>query len=44
MATALERVRRAIALQPGWRELLDRLEPELAPSAAAVRAALAGER
>ncbi|MEY2535619.1 MAG: hypothetical protein QOF29_3529 [bacterium] len=44
MPTALERVRRAIALQPGWRELLDRLEPELAPSAAALRSALAGER
>jgi uncharacterized Ntn-hydrolase superfamily protein len=40
MATALERVRRAIEMQPGWAELLDRLEPEIAPSAAAVRAAL----
>jgi len=40
MTTALERVRRAIALQPGWAELLDRLEPDIAPSAAAVRAAL----
>jgi uncharacterized Ntn-hydrolase superfamily protein len=44
MATALERVRGAIALQPGWRELLDRLEPELAPSAPSVRAALADGR
>ena len=34
---ALERVRRAIALRPAWRELLDRLEPDIAPSAAAVR-------
>ena len=39
----LELVRRAIALQPGWAELLGRLEPEIAPSAAVVRAALAGE-
>ncbi len=37
---ALERVRGAIALQPGWRELLDRLEPDIAPGAAAVRDAL----
>src|SRR3954452_13594612 len=40
MTTALERVRAAIAMQPGWAELLERLEPEIAPSAAAVRAAL----
>jgi uncharacterized Ntn-hydrolase superfamily protein len=40
MPTALERVRRAIALQPGWRGLLDRLEADVAPSAAAVSAAL----
>jgi uncharacterized Ntn-hydrolase superfamily protein len=40
MATALERVRAAIAIQPGWAELLERLEPEIAPSAAAVRDAL----
>jgi uncharacterized Ntn-hydrolase superfamily protein len=40
METALERVRRAIAMQPGWRDLLDRLEPDFAPSAAAVSAAL----
>ena len=38
---ALERVRGAIALQPGWRELLDRLEPDIAPGASAVREALA---
>jgi len=41
MDTAVERVRAAIAMQPGWAELLGRLEPEIAPSAAAVRAALA---
>jgi uncharacterized Ntn-hydrolase superfamily protein len=40
MPAAVERVRRAIAMQPGWAELLDRLEPDIAPSAAAVRAAL----
>ena len=40
METALERVRRAIAMQPGWAELLDRLQPDIAPSAAEVRAAL----
>jgi uncharacterized Ntn-hydrolase superfamily protein len=40
METALERVRTAIDMQPGWAELLERLEPEIAPSAAAVRAAL----
>jgi len=33
-------VRAAIALQPGWRDLLARLTPETAPSAAAVRARL----
>jgi uncharacterized Ntn-hydrolase superfamily protein len=32
-----ERVREAIAASPGLGELLDRLEPEIAPSAAAVR-------
>lgn len=41
MPVALARVRRAIELQPGWGPLLDRLEPEIAPSAAAVREALA---
>jgi uncharacterized Ntn-hydrolase superfamily protein len=41
METALERVRAAIAMQPGWAELLGRLQPDIAPSAAAVRAALA---
>jgi uncharacterized Ntn-hydrolase superfamily protein len=39
-ATALAQVRRAIAIQPGWRALLARLEPDVAPSAAAVLAAL----
>jgi uncharacterized Ntn-hydrolase superfamily protein len=38
---ALARVRRAIELQPGWRDLLDRLTPEIAPGAPLVRAALA---
>ncbi|HEX2103691.1 MAG TPA: DUF1028 domain-containing protein [Solirubrobacteraceae bacterium] len=42
MPTALRRVRRAIELQPGWRDLLGRLQPEIAPSAAAVRDALGG--
>jgi uncharacterized Ntn-hydrolase superfamily protein len=40
MDTALQRVRRAIELQPGWRDMFGRLETEIAPSAAAVRAAL----
>jgi uncharacterized Ntn-hydrolase superfamily protein len=40
MPRALERVRRAIAARPAWRELLDRLEPDIAPGAAAVRDAL----
>lgn len=43
MPTALTRVREAIVLQPGWRDLLGRLEPDVAPSAAAVLAAL-GDR
>jgi uncharacterized Ntn-hydrolase superfamily protein len=33
----VERVRRAIEQQPGWAELLARLSPAVAPSAAAVR-------
>jgi uncharacterized Ntn-hydrolase superfamily protein len=40
MPTALQRVRRAIELQPGWRDLLGRLEPDIAPAAQAVREAL----
>jgi uncharacterized Ntn-hydrolase superfamily protein len=39
-AAGLAQVRRAIALQPGWRELLGRLEPEVAPAAARVLAVL----
>ncbi len=38
----VELVRRAIAVKPAWRTLLDRLEGELAPTAAAVRGALEG--
>jgi uncharacterized Ntn-hydrolase superfamily protein len=34
-------VRRAIEAHPGWRDLLERLEPEIAPAAAAVREVLA---
>jgi hypothetical protein len=37
-------VREAIRLQPGWRELLGRLDPEIAPGAPALRAALADGR
>ncbi len=37
---AAKHIRSAIALQPGWRELLDRLSPEVAPAAPAVRARL----
>src|SRR3954469_9514888 len=40
MDTAVRRVREAIALQPGWTELLGRLQPGTAPGAAGVRAAL----
>jgi uncharacterized Ntn-hydrolase superfamily protein len=40
MPAAVEQVRAAIRMQPGWYELLGRLEPEIAPTAAAVRAAL----
>ena len=40
MPTALARVREAIRLQPGWRELLGRLDPEIAPGAPAVVQAL----
>lgn len=44
MDTAVERVRGAIALQPGWADLLDRLQPDIAPSAEAVRSALRSNR
>ncbi len=40
MPLALQRVRRAIELRPGWRDLLGRLEADVAPSAAAVLEAL----
>jgi uncharacterized Ntn-hydrolase superfamily protein len=40
MPTAVARVREAIDLHPGWLELLRRLTAEVAPSAAAVLAAL----
>lgn len=40
MDAALDRVRRAIAVNPGWRELLPRLPAEVAPGAAEVLAAL----
>lgn len=39
-AVGLAQVRRAIELQPGWRELLGRLELDIAPAAARVLAAL----
>jgi uncharacterized Ntn-hydrolase superfamily protein len=37
---ALEHVRAAIEMQPGWRELLPRIPPDVAPTAAAVLARL----
>jgi uncharacterized Ntn-hydrolase superfamily protein len=40
LGTGLDRVRAAAALNPRWLALLDRLEPEVAPSAAEMRAAL----
>lgn len=40
VAGGLDQVREAIRLQPGWMELLGRLEPEIAPGAAAVKEAL----
>ena len=36
----VDQVRQAIALHPGWKDLLERLSAEIAPSAAAVRDAL----
>jgi hypothetical protein len=39
-----EQVRAAIALQPGWGQLLERLPAEVAPSAAAIREQLARDR
>jgi uncharacterized Ntn-hydrolase superfamily protein len=43
-AAGLAQVRRAIELQPGWRSLLSRLEPEVAPAAARVLVALSETR
>jgi uncharacterized Ntn-hydrolase superfamily protein len=40
LPTALDRVREAIRLQPGWRELLGRLDAQIAPGAPALLAAL----
>jgi uncharacterized Ntn-hydrolase superfamily protein len=40
LRAGVERVREAIALHPGWEDLLARLSPEIAPSAAAVLDAL----
>jgi uncharacterized Ntn-hydrolase superfamily protein len=40
LALGVMLVRRAIELQPGWGELLPRMPPEVAPSAATVEAAL----
>ena len=40
LETAVARVRRALEVNPDWRTLLDRLEPEIAPGAPAVREAL----
>jgi len=40
LAMGVELVRRAIAVKPAWRILLERLSDQLAPSAGAVRAAL----
>jgi uncharacterized Ntn-hydrolase superfamily protein len=40
MDAALDRVRRAMAVNPGWRELLPRLGPDIAPGAAEVLEAL----
>jgi uncharacterized Ntn-hydrolase superfamily protein len=39
-AEAIERMRAAAALNPRWLDLLDRLEPEVAPGAAELRTAL----
>jgi uncharacterized Ntn-hydrolase superfamily protein len=40
LPTALDRMREAIRLQPGWRELLGRLDAEVAPGAPALIRAL----
>ena len=41
---ALERLRRATDIHPGWRELLARLDPEIAPGAEPAREALGIDR
>jgi hypothetical protein len=41
LETGLAEIRAAIAQHPGWRELLERLSPGVAPSAATMRARLA---
>jgi len=40
----MERVRSAIDMHSGWRDLLERLEPEIAPAAAVVRGELGIEK
>ena len=40
LEAGLRHIRAALAAQPGWRELLDRLPADVAPAAEAVRAAL----
>ncbi len=42
VAGGLEQVARAIEMQPGWRNVLGDLEPEICPGAAVVRDALEG--
>jgi hypothetical protein len=44
MDTAVRDVEAAIAAHPGWRTLLDRLPPEVAPQASAVRQRLSSDR
>ena len=43
MPTALQRVRRAIEMQPGWDALIRRVQPDVAPDAAKLITALDGE-
>jgi hypothetical protein len=43
LPTGLDRVRAAIVLQPGWRDLLGRLSPDIAPGAASLLEALEGD-
>jgi uncharacterized Ntn-hydrolase superfamily protein len=40
LEAGLRHIRAAVSAQPGWRELLERLSPEVAPAAADVRAQL----